>query len=259
MFSPLWLLVAFYPFLPVHVLWGESGQRRRGWTITFLRSLGKPSVPQPRELFSASPPFSPHSKTECNEKVRNTQFLCKVIFVPHTGKAVLLALWIEIKPWLAGSRGAGEVGLRWPWMQGSGMSTVYVFCWLVPATLILLVMGNEMAVASFNTCLGGPSITIFIISLSYCEYQIISLREITPGEYYSSESKPLLRLLRKLKFSKAYFPEVSDEPPDLRRLRLGIGGSTALFASWSQLADYRISRELSNYFFFNDNCFNHIL
>lgn len=162
MFSPLWLLVAFYPFLPVHVLWGESGQRRRRvWTITFLRSLGKPSVPQPRELFSASPPFPSHSKTEGNEKVRNTQFLCKVIFVPHMGKAVLLALWIEIKPWLAGSRGAGEVGLQWPQMQGPGMSTGHVFF----CRLILLVMGNEMAVASFNTCLGGPSITVFIFSV----------------------------------------------------------------------------------------------
>lgn len=215
MFSSLWLLVVFYPFLPVHVFWGESGQKRRGWTITILRSLGKPSVPQLRELFSASPPFPPHSRTECNEKVRNTQFLCKVIFGPHMGKAAPLALWIEIEPWLAGSRGAGrrdsdgleskEAGLRWPGKQGSGMSTVYVFRWLVPAILILLVRGNEVAVASFNTCLGGPSISIFIISLSYCGYQFISLREITPGEYYSSESKPFLRLLRKLKFFQGLF------------------------------------------------------
>lgn len=98
----LGLLFVFHLFVYVHGVWVESCRKRgRGWAITMLMRLGKP------QFFS---PSFPLSKTESNEKVRNTQFLCKV-FLSCLGKGCALCFVDSdcVLRWVS-----REAGLRWP-------------------------------------------------------------------------------------------------------------------------------------------------
>ena len=74
------------------------------------------------KLFSSSLPSSfPLSQTESNEKVRDTQFLCKVIFILLVERLYHLLCGLRLSTdWRAASE---QMGLQWPEMCFSGMST----------------------------------------------------------------------------------------------------------------------------------------
>lgn len=108
---PLDFSLSFTFFLCVHIFCVESCKRKGGRLIR----LGKPGGPLLRPIIRSPPrSSSPFSKTESHEKVRNTQFLCKVIFILHMEKLYHLLCGLKLSAdWQAASEQRGGTPVTW--------------------------------------------------------------------------------------------------------------------------------------------------
>lgn len=112
-FSPL-TSDSLLPFSPCSCFLRRVWPEEEGWTITILRSLGKPSVPQLRELFSASPPFLPTLKQNVMKRWETLNFYVKQFLFLIQGRLHRLLCGLRLSPdWQAAGEQGGGTPMAW--------------------------------------------------------------------------------------------------------------------------------------------------